>query len=189
MQIESAFEVPGPPEPAWRLLNDVPRVIPCMPGAELTEVIDESTWKATMHVKLGPISLQFATDVRRIEVDETARRAVLFADARELKGRGGAKATIASTLVPTGTGTSVKIVTDLQLRGPVAQYGRGIVADVAGQLVKRFAECLATQLEPAEEKGETPTPAIRADLKPVGGLGLAFGAIWRRLVALFRRGT
>jgi uncharacterized protein len=189
MQIESVFEVPAPPEEAWRLLNDVPRVIPCMPGAELTEVIDESTWKATMHVRLGPISLTFATDVRRVEADETAHRAVLSADARELKGRGGAKATIASTLAPTETGTSVKIVTDLQLRGPVAQYGRGIVGDVAGQLVKRFAECLATQLEPADEKGETPTPATPAEVKPVSGFGLAFGAIWRRLVALFRRGT
>ena len=65
MRLENSFDVPAQPEGAWALLNDVPRIVPCMPGAELTDVVDGNTWKATMHVKLGPISLQFATDVKR----------------------------------------------------------------------------------------------------------------------------
>jgi carbon monoxide dehydrogenase subunit G len=186
VRLENAFEVPAPPGQAWALLNDVPRIIPCMPGAELTETIDETHWKATMHVKLGPIALQFATDVEQTELDEGSHRAVLAAKAREVKGRGGAEATITSTLEPAGSGTRVTIATDLTLRGAVAQYGRGIVADVSNQLVKRFADCLAAQLEPAGPES-APAPVEPRPVKPVGGVGLAFGAIWQRLARLFLR--
>src|SRR5919108_1733285 len=188
MRLENAFEVPAAPEEAWRLLNDVPRVIPCMPGAELVETVDETHWKATMHVKLGPIALQFATDVERTEVDDEAQRAVLTAKARELKGRGGAQATIVSSLAATGSGTKVEIATDLSLQGAVAQYGRGIVADVANQLVGRFADCLAAQLQdeeeavPAEAAQEARAGVAPPTVQPVGGLGLALGALWRRFL-------
>ena len=93
MRLENSFAVPASPERTWALLNDVPRVVPSMPGAELTEVVDETNWKATMHVKLGPIALQFATDVRREVSDEGALQTTLAIKARELKGRGGATAT------------------------------------------------------------------------------------------------
>ena len=187
MRLENSFEVPASTDQAWELLIDVPRVIPCMPGAELTETVDASNWRATMHVKLGPIALQFATDVERTEADEQERRAVLAAKARETKGRGAAEATITSSLEPAGSGTRVTITTDLTLRGTVAQYGRGMVADVSNQLVKRFADCLAAQLQDAPT-GAAPTgPAPGSEPKPVGGLGLAFGALWRRIVGLLRR--
>src|SRR5207302_8172249 len=93
--------------------------------------------------------------VERTEADEAARRAGLGAKAREAKGRGGAEARIESTLEPAGEGTRVTIVTDLTLRGAVAQYGRGIVADVSNQLVKRFADCLAAQLQASGTVPET----------------------------------
>jgi carbon monoxide dehydrogenase subunit G len=155
-----------------------------MPGAELTETIDDTHWKAALHVKLGPIALQFATDVEQTELDEAGRRAVLAAKAREVKGRGGAEATITSTLEAAGTGSRVVIVTDLTLRGAVAQYGRGIVGDVANQLVKRFADCLAGEL------AESDTPSVAVDPRPVeavGGAGLAFRALWARMTRIFLR--
>jgi len=177
--LENSFEVPAPPERAWALSNDVPRIVPCMPGAELTEVLGENAWKATLHVKLGPIALQFATDVTREEADAAARRVVLAAKAREVRGRGGAQATIESSLAAAEGGTRVSIVTELTMQGAVAQYGRGVVGDVAGQLTKRFAECVAQQLG-----DERPAPA---QATPVGGLRLALGALWRSFVRLFRR--
>lgn len=182
MRLENSFDVPVAPEQAWELLMDMPRVISCMPGAELTQTVDDTNWKASMHVKLGPIALEFATDVERTEADESARRAVLSAQARELKGRGGAQATIASTLEPIDGGTRVLIVTDLTLRGPVAQYGRGIVADVAGALVTRFADCIAAQLQERSPAAQAPTA-----VEPVGGIGLAFAALRRRFLSLFSR--
>jgi carbon monoxide dehydrogenase subunit G len=199
MRLENAFEVPAPPDAAWALLNDIPRVVPCMPGAELTEVVGENEWKAKLSVKLGPISLQFGTDVTRTEADEQARRVTLAAKARELRGRGGASATIASSLAPsaTGGGTLVTIVTDLSLQGAVAQYGRGVVADVANQLTKRFADCIAAQLEEGPPAGagtvaeagdgaSTPPAAPRA-AEPISGLRLGLGALWRSLLGVFRR--
>ena len=178
MRLENGFEVVAPVDAAWRLLNDVPNVVPCMPGAELTEVVDENTWKAGLHVKLGPIALRFVADVRREQIDEAAGRVVLAVKAREAKGRGNAEATIESTLAPTRSGTRVAIVTELELRGAVAQYGRGIVADVASRLTAQFAECIAGKL------GNAPAVAAVADPAPIGGLRLVLGALWR---SLFRR--
>ena len=146
MRIESSFEVPAAPAQAWALLMDVPRVVPCMPGAELVETVDESNWKANMKVKMGPMAFTFATDVCREEADEQAGRVLLSAKAREVRGRGGAHATIESTLAAADGGTTIGVVTDLALSGAVARYGRGIVQDVTEQLVTQFAEGLRRQL-------------------------------------------
>jgi uncharacterized protein len=195
VKIESAFEVPASPERAWELLMDVPRVIPCMPGTELTEAVDDANWKAKMTVKLGPMSFAFATDVKREEADEAARRARLSARARETRGRGGGQATIESTLVPLGSGTRVEIVTDLTLSGALAQYGRGMVADVSNRLVGQFAECLRNELtaEPAgaatgaAAEEEPASPAQAAAPKPISALSLAAAAARDRLRALLQR--
>ena len=175
MRLENSFEVGAPVETSWRLLNDVPAVVPCMPGAELVEVVDENAWKAKLHVKLGPIALQFAVDVTREQMDEEAGRVVLAAKARETKGRGGAEATIESTLAQKSGGTRVDIVTELTLRGAVAQYGRGIVGDVASRLTAQFADCIAGKL------GDAPADPPPANPKPIGGLRLLLAALWRRL--------
>lgn len=183
MRLENSFEVPAAPEQAWALLMDVPRIIPCMPGATLDETVDDANWKATMAVKLGPISLSFKTDVRREEADVAARRATLSARAREARGRGNASATVESSLAPLNGGTKVEIVTDLQLTGPVAQYGRGLVQDVSSQLVTQFAECVKKQLGTADEV----QAAVDVTSKPVGGLRLGLGAVLRSLARLFGR--
>ena len=184
MRLENSFEVPAPPEQAWELLLDVPRVVPCMPGAELTETVDDSNWKANIGVKLGPVSLKFATDVNRKEVDEAGRKVTLSANGREVRGRGAARATVESSLAATNGGTRVDIVTDLSLSGPAAQYGRGMVGDVTSQLVGRFADCLKKQLEatPAEAQA-----AVAESAKPVSGLRLGIAAFFRAITRLFRR--
>jgi len=186
MKLENSFEVPAPPEEAWALLMDVPRIIPCMPGAKLDETVDDENWKATMAVKLGPISLSFATDVKREEADDAARRAKLSARAKESRGRGSAQATIESTLTAQNGGTRVDIVTDLALSGAVAQYGRGIVADVSSQLVTKFADCLKAQLAASPEEARA---AVEQQSAPVGGLRLGLGALWRSLGRIFHRGN
>ena len=184
MQLENAFDVPASLGDSWALLNDVPSVVPCMPGAELAEVVGANAWKAKLHVKLGPITLQFLADVLREEMDEADGRVVLAVKAREAKGRGSADATIESRLSANDGGTHVGIVTDLTLRGAVAQHGRGVVADVAGRLTTQFAQCIAAKLAQSQpEAPGAPAPPPEA-LKPVGGLGLVFGALWR---SLFRR--
>ena len=186
MRLENSFEVPAPPERAWELLMDVPRVIPCMPGTELTETVDDSRWKAKMTVKLGPMSFAFATDVSREEIDEAARRARLSANARETRGRGGGRATIDSTLVPLDGGTRVEIVTDLALSGAVAQYGRGMVEDVSSRLVTSFADCLRRELT-AEPAGADTGPAEPPPAKPISAVSLALGVFRSRIRDLIER--
>lgn len=184
MKLENSFEVAAPPEAAWELLMDVPRIVPCMPGAELTETVDDANWKAKMAVKLGPIALTFDTDVKREEADEAARRVTLSAAAREVKNRGRAQATIASTLTSADGGTRVDVVTDLVLSGAVAQYGRGLIQDISSQLVTSFAECLQAQLAAAPGEAEA---AVAAQAAPIGGLSLFLRALGRAISRLFGR--
>jgi carbon monoxide dehydrogenase subunit G len=184
MRVEDSFEVAASPDEAWSLLMDVPRVIPCLPGAELTETVDESNWKATMAVKLGPVSLTFATDVTREDADAETRRARLSARARELRGRGSGQATIESTVTPTGAGTRVDVVADMALSGAIAQYGRGIVQPVASQMIASFARCLEAQLTAAPAEAEA---AVAAQAKPVSGLSLGVRALGQALAGVVRR--
>jgi carbon monoxide dehydrogenase subunit G len=186
MKLENSFQVDAPPEKAWDLLMDVPRIVPCMPGATLDETVDDSHWKATMQVKLGPIGLTFATDVERTEADEAARRVTLAANARETRNRGRASATIESSLAPVNGGTRVDLVTDLTLSGTVAQYGRGMVEDISTQMVGSFAQCLQAQLGESSEVAEA---AVAAQAKPISGLTLFFGSLWRRIGRLFGRSS
>ena len=185
MRVENSFDVAAPREEAWALLTDVPRVVPCMPGAELIETVDESSWKARLSVKLGPISLAFAADVTREEADEEAGRVRLGARARELRGRGGARATIESSLAALDGGARVDVVADLTFSGAVAQYARGgIVEDVSSQLLRSFAECLEVQLAGEPEEAEA---AVAEQPRPVGGLPLAAGAVRQAGARALRR--
>jgi hypothetical protein len=185
MKLENSFEVDAPLEQAWELLMDAPRMIPCLPGAKLTGVVDDSHWTAEMGVKLGPIGLTFATEIAREEVDEAERRVRLAAKAREVRNRGRAQASIASRLSPLdGGGTHVEIATDLTLSGPVAQYGRGLIQDVSSQLVTSFAECLKTQLA---AEPEVAREAVAAQARPVAGLPLILGALRGALARFFGR--
>ena len=184
MRIENGFEVAASPESAWALLTDVPRVVPCMPGAKLERTIDEHTWDVLQTVKLGPISLQFRSEVKQEKLAEADGVAVLSVKAKEVKGKGGADATIRSSLRSTDEGTRVDLVTELDLRGTVAQYGRPVVGSVAEELTRQFAACLQSML--AEQGPADPSPAeASAPAKPVGGLRLLFRSLWNRL---FRRG-
>jgi carbon monoxide dehydrogenase subunit G len=193
MNIEDTFEVRASPERAWAFLNDVPEVIPCMPGAELVEVRGDDAWLARLTTKVGPIALRFDTEVTRTAADRAGHRVELKAEAREVRGRGRATATIASSLSPTDGGTRVDIATELALQGSLAQFGRGVVADISAQMTRQFAESLAARLEqesataggPSPEGGAPPPAPVAA---PVPGLRLVLVSFWRRFTGRFRRG-
>src|SRR5215212_11797447 len=105
---------------------DIRRIAPCMPGAELTESVDERTYKGKIAVRLGPVALAFAGTVAFEEIDDSNRRARVKAQGTDAKGRGGANAAATFRLEPTGSGSKVLVHTDLALSGAVAQYGRGV---------------------------------------------------------------
>jgi carbon monoxide dehydrogenase subunit G len=198
VQLESSFQAAAPPEQVWEFMLDLERVTPCMPGAELEELVDEKTWKGKMSVKLGAVSLAYATTVVIAERDDANRTVVLKADARETRGKGMAKATVTSKVEPSDGGESeVEIVTDLTLTGAVAQYGRGMIADVSKRLTDEFASCISSRLSAPAETGNA--EAEPAAAKPIGGLRLGAWAffraigrqlkrLWEAISAPFRRG-
>jgi len=189
MKIENGFEVPLPPAEAWRVLLDIERVAPCLPGAELLERIDADTFKGRVAVRLGPVAVSFVGTARFEERDEARRRVRVKAVGTEAKGRGGAQATVEFTLAEAAPRmTRVAIVTDLALNGAVAQYGRGsaMIADMAQQMVNRFAENLKVQVEGSEAERAA---AAAAAQRGVSGFVLFFGALWRALRRLFGAGA
>src|SRR6266542_3642371 len=155
MRLEHSFTVPVPVDTAWDALLDLPRVVPCMPGATLTGV-EGDTFTGTVKVKLGPIGLTYQGKGRFVARDEAARRVVIEASGRDTRSAGTAAATVTSTLHPVDQGTRVEVVTDLNITGRPAQFGRGMLADVSGKLIGQFAACLAEQLsaEPAAAAAE-----------------------------------
>lgn len=147
MQLTNSFDVPAAPEQVWETLNDIERVVPCMPGTELRQLVDATHFTIQTKIKLGPVSLTFDADVERVDVDEAALRTVLTGKARELKGRGGASGSVEAVLQGIDTGTRVSMTTDLRMRGIIASTGRGVITDVAGELTTQFADCLAAKIQ------------------------------------------
>ena len=153
MEIENEFTVPAPIDHVWDYLLDVERVAPCMPGAELTEVIDDHSWKGKVNMKLGPVSLAFAGTVTMQERDDEAKRVVLAAKGMEQKGKGAANASVTSWLEQGDGVTNVKMRADIHLTGTVAQLSRGLLPEVSRKLTQQFADCLHQSMEAAEVVG------------------------------------
>jgi carbon monoxide dehydrogenase subunit G len=145
MQLEHSFSVPVGVDEAWRVLLDIERVAPCMPGAALDSV-DGDHFTGTVKVKLGPIGLTYKGKASFVEKDETAHRAVIDAQGKDARGNGTAAAKVAATLHADGAATRVDVVTDLNITGKPAQFGRGVMVDVGNKLIGQFADCLAGQL-------------------------------------------
>src|SRR5580692_2573883 len=149
MEFDNSFDVPLSPAQAWAVLMDVPRIAPCMPGAELTDVVDPQNFGGKISVRLGPVALAFAGRVQIDSIDEANHSARVKAQGNDAKGRGAANATATFRIESAGAGAKVLIHTDLMLSGAVAQYGRGIgmIQATAAQIIGQFAGNLRAQLE------------------------------------------
>mgnify|MGYP002369097522 CR=1 FL=1 len=129
MELSNEFDVAAPIDQAWRVLTDLERIAPCLPGAQLQEV-EGDEYRGIIKVKVGPVTAQYKGKATVVERDEAAGRAVLSADGRDTRGQGNASATITAQLTPSDAGTHVVVDTDLKVTGKVAQFGRGVMADV-----------------------------------------------------------
>jgi carbon monoxide dehydrogenase subunit G len=181
MLIESDFEVAAPVDQVWRYLLDVPRMAPNLPGAELTEVIDEHTYRGRVTSKLGPVSLRFAGIAKVVEQDAAAHRVLLNAAGAEERGKGQANMDITATLVAVGRGTKVKVVQDLQVSGAAAQFGRGMIVDVTNVLMRSFATNVADDI------GRWSRGEARKESVPAQGLTIGIQAALAALKRVWRR--
>jgi uncharacterized protein len=177
MRIENTVEVDAPLDRVWALVNDIPRVAPCMPGAALTGVVDGQTYEGTVAVKLGPLRMSYKGKVVVEAVDEANHSARLAASGRDTKGAGTARASVETRLEPAGDHhTRLHVTSDVQLTGKVASFGRGgAINDVATRLFGQFADCLRATLEagPAAEPAAAGAAAPVEDRAASGPAGTA----------------
>ena len=206
MQIENSFAVAAPPDRVFSFLLDVNRVVGCMPGAELAEVVDPETFKGKVRIKVGPITVAYNGTAKIASRDEAARTATLQAEGRETTGPGSARATANMSVEDSGGASTVRIATDFTVAGRVAQFGRGVMEDVSRRLIGQMADCIKAQLEApaadaaadsqpaaadamsASQPGTSPAPAVTqapAQAKPVNALSLFFAVLWDRIRRLF----
>jgi uncharacterized protein len=170
MKIEQNVEVDAPLDRVWALVNDVPRIAPCMPGAQLTNVVDERTYEGTVRVKLGPISMSYKGTAVLEEMDESGHTAKLTASGKDVRGGGTARAGVVMQLERiSDTTTGMAVTADVQLTGKVASFGRGAIQDVSTRLFGQFAQCLRETLE---EEGRAAAAAPSGD---GAGEGVAAG--------------
>jgi len=165
MQMQHSFTVPVTVEEAWKVLLDVERIAPCLPGASLDST-DGDTFSGRVKVKVGPVSLTYKGRAEFLSRDETAHQAVLSAKGKDARGSGTAAARIAMSLSGDGTTTRVDVVTDLDLTGRPAQLGRGVIADVGERIIGQFAAALSEEIEASRPDGapqSPPSPSASAD--------------------------
>ena len=145
MELKNEFRVSVPVERAWATLTDVEYIAPCMPGAQLTE-IDGDDFKGQVKVKVGPITAQYKGSAKFLQKNEEEYRVILEATGRDTRGAGNASAEVTADMVADGEGTKITISTDLKVTGKVAQFGRGVMADVSEKLIGQFVDSLEKKL-------------------------------------------
>jgi carbon monoxide dehydrogenase subunit G len=145
MELTNEFEVAVPVEKAWEVLTDLERIAPCLPGAQLREV-EGDEYRGSVKIKVGPITTSYDGAIRFIELDESAHRAVMKAEGRETRGQGNVSAIITATMLSSGTITKVTVATDLSITGKVAQFGRGVLAEVSAKLLDQFVVNLESKV-------------------------------------------
>src|SRR6202451_515597 len=157
MDLSSEFEVPLSIDEAWSVLTDLERVAPCLPGAQLDE-IEGDEFRGRVKIKVGPITVEYKGTATFLERLPETHVAVLRAQGRETKGQGSAAATVTATLEEAGaSNTKVSVLTELDISGRVAQFGRGALADVSSKILGQFAANLEKDL--ASGAGAVKSPA------------------------------
>ena len=159
MDFENSFSVKAPIADVWAALIDVERAAPCMPGAKVVERISDDEFVVGMRVKVGPISMEYKGNVKIVEKDPTAYRAVMAGSGKEVRGQGAAEATAEMVLVERNGETVATIKSDVKLSGRAAAMGQGVIVDVTKRMVDAFSANLAALLTTPEPAAATPAAA------------------------------
>jgi carbon monoxide dehydrogenase subunit G len=192
MQLENSFTVGAPPDKVFAYLIDVNKVVGCVPGAELSEVVDPTTFKGKVKIKVGPITVAYSGTAKIVDRNDAQHTATLEAEGRETTGPGSARAKALMSVDADGAGSTVKIATDYNVAGRVAQFGRGVMEDVSRRIVNDMAACIKANVEAAEPAGggssggssvgggsgasADPAPVVTA--KPINAVSLFFKVLW-----------
>jgi uncharacterized protein len=182
-RIQERFTVKAPAAAAWAYLVDPRRVVTCLPGAELTEVLDERTFRGTVKVKVGPVQVGYRGTVRLVEVDQAGGSVKMTGEGQESAGSGAARMVMESRVASLPTGeTEVTVLADVDIAGRLVQLGRGMIEQVSHQIFQQFAACVSATLE-AEAGGAAAPPAAAG--RPLRAIPLLLRALWAWIRGLF----
>jgi uncharacterized protein len=193
MQIEKTFVVKAAKAAVWDFLTDPYKVARCLPGTAVTAKLDDGSYTGTNTIKVGPVTANYRGKMRFERLDVAAGEAEMVASGQETRGKGGADMKMKSRLVERSPGeTEVTVVSDVNVVGVLAQFGRGMIQDVSDQLFQKFTECMRRELEtpaaseavvapspvpsqsaPTDPTPPPPAPAPSAEVLDVGALGAA----------------
>lgn len=165
-RVEETFRIEAPPERVWAYLVDPERVVGCLPGAELVEVVDEDEFRGRISVSVGPVSVAYRGTATFAEVNADARRVRIEASGEEASGPGSASMTMESTVTEVGGGAEVKVTADVEVAGKIVQFGRGMIETVSEQLFRQFTDCARSTLEGAERRETDGGGAATTDPSP-----------------------
>jgi len=198
LELTHSFTVPATVDETWAAFSDIAAVASCFPGAAVTSMEGDS-FQGTCKVKLGPIALQYAGSGQFVERDEAAGRFVVEAKGKDKRGNGTAGVVVTATLTDVGGSTSVSVVSDLQITGKPAQFGRGVIEEVSDKLLQQFVDCLQARVgtesagpaaetsEASEGAEDSATAAPASPPAEALDLGAALGPVlvrtyWRQAV-------
>ena len=186
MELSNTFTVNLPVEDTWKVLTDLERVAPCLPGAAMLGV-EGDTHHGTVKIKVGPVSSQYRGTARFVEKDDQRYRAVIRAEGKDVGGQGNAAATVTMTLAAQGSGSKVDVVADLALSGRVAQFGRGVIADVTSKLIGQFVQRLEAEFAPGiasttMPSAQPPKPVSVDQVEPLDVMASMRGTIAKRAI-------
>jgi carbon monoxide dehydrogenase subunit G len=210
MLIENSFPVAADPDRVFDFLQDADNVVTCMPGAELVEDLGNDSYRGKVKIKIGPVTAAYSGVATITRKDPVERVAVLLAEGRDTKGNGSAKATATMRVTAAGDGVSstVQLSTELSVSGKLAQFGRGVMADVSNKMVGEMANRVRTRIEadnapvataadsgavtadgtpPATAPVTTAPPAAPAPVAAGDDAIKASAIVWSVLAGVFRR--
>ena len=191
MQIEKTFVIKASPAAVWDFLTDPYRVARCLPGAAITEKLDEQTYTGTITVKVGPVAASYKGRVRFERLDAAERRAEIVGSGQDTRGKGGADMRMSSRLVERAPGeTEVVATSEVNVTGILAQFGRGMIQDVSDQMFQKFTEAVRAELETKAQvpAGSDRLPAAKAaEAPPIDAISFGAGVLGRALRRAARR--
>jgi uncharacterized protein len=171
MLLTNEFVVAADPDTVWSHLLDMEQVAQCVPGARVEEVVPPATYRGKIRLKIGPMTVEYRGEATLLEVNEEARQATIQMKAREARGQGSAVATVRNSLQAVPEGTRVRAETELEITGPQAQFGKGVLEDVGGRILEEFTARLERQIAASEEAAGGSTGGLEAGDGGAGGSG------------------
>ncbi len=186
--IDKTFQIERPIKEVWEFLSNPHKIVTCVPGAKLTETIDEKNYKGTVSMKIGPVVSSFNGQITMEKLDPDNHTMEIFGKGIDTKGKGSANMILSGKLVDNGDNTTeVTNNMEVSITGKLAQFGSRMIVDVSDQVFKQFVSNFRGQLlaaaEPAEEAQASPTAPAEAE--PLKAFPLFFSMIWSRILSLF----